>query len=425
MEKIAFLRSFDIEWLSPYVEEVTSGAVGGTRPKLFCTEDPGDLSAYCPEFELLAPQATCEEFVERICRWGADGAISLSWPDENSVRDAAVGETLRSIGIPMVMHGQEITARFSDKWETRRIVRDFGLETPGGELLEAGRLKGNTWSGLAYRHFIEQKAARLGYPLLAKPLWGCSAEGILFIEDAAAMRRFLDEPPEAGVVLEKCLSGELCSVEIIGHDGNYILQPLVWKGATGGAPTLMSERVRICARRQQAETDFLPVARQLRKLSTEAEVCGAIEVEMIYVDGSYQVIEINPRTSGTTVISTAASGCNTFQCLQDILRGRWSADRARALEQHPYCAAQIPVAPALASGPAWAGPGVSGFEVVRTRHFAYHGQDFGELLIRCPAADLRTFMDRLDGLRAELALPRLDMGAVHDELLPELRADAA
>ncbi len=170
---------------------------------------------------------------------------------------------------------------------------------------------------------------------------------------------------------------------------------------------MMSERVRICEPRSGAELDFRPVARLLRELCEGIEMRGALEVEMIYADRTYRVIEINPRTSGTTVISTAASGCNTIQCLLDILRGQWSASRARALRRRSHCALQIPVVPPFDGARLRAGGAPAALEVVRTRNFAYHGRDFGEVLLRCPVEDAPALEDVLGWLRTDcgFALP--------------------
>jgi hypothetical protein len=186
-------------------------------------------------------------------------------------------------------------------------------------------------------------ARELGFPLVTKPLWDCLANGVGFLDGPAALSGYLHTPFNGDTVLERCLRGELCSVELVGRGDEFVVRPLVWKGRTGGKPEFTLRHV---APRPAAEAGFAPVADVLRSLCAGIGIEGNIEVEMIYTEGRYQIIEINPRVSGSTTLPIVASGCNTYACLLDLALGHWSRTRAESRTRSPRrLAFQFPLAP--------------------------------------------------------------------------------
>lgn len=395
MRRVIFLRSYDFHWVAPYLGRMQIS--GDIEAKLFYTDGdcgPGDFPG---NSERLDPQVSCDELVTRILAWDADGVISISWPDQNSIRDAIVGDNLAHHGIPMVMHKSEVTRRLSNKWETKEVARRFALETPEGILLDGDVLNGRGFPIPAYRSMVERRAAVLGFPLLVKPLWGYGTHDIRLIGTESDLVSYLRDPYDGNAILERCVRGELCSVEIVGRDGSYVIQPLIWMGTTGGAPPLSADRFRFSAPRRQADADFIPVAQRLRTMCTELGINGAVNVDMIYSKNTYQVIEINPRTSGITTLSIASSGCNTFECLLDMLLGNWSAERARSLERRIRCALQFPVTH-LDKKLVQAVEREIG--LVRVRSFMLLGRRFDELTIPCEFADSPGLGNRIASLHS-------------------------
>ncbi|WP_251097027.1 ATP-grasp domain-containing protein [Streptomyces sp. Caat 7-52] len=156
---------------------------------------------------------------------------------------------------------------------------------------------------------------------MAKPLWDSTSMGIEFIPDPAALDRYLAARPAAHAVLEKCLGGRLCSVDIVGAGGHYTVMPLIRTGTAGGPPAFTFDDLRYA--RPAPDDDFVSTAQRLVGLCTELGVEGSANVDMIHADGVYHVLEINPRIGGATTLSIAAGGLDTFTALLDILDGTW------------------------------------------------------------------------------------------------------
>ncbi|MDH6135818.1 hypothetical protein P3T37_005235 [Kitasatospora sp. MAA4] len=409
MARIALLRSIEIQQTDPYVGQLSSLCKElDLQLKLFYTDGecaPGDFPG---ESEKLASDLSSEAIAELILAWGADGVISLSIPDENSLRDAVVKERLAAHGVPMVMHGLDATCALANKWETKLVLAAHGLASPAGLLIDGDVLNGRNVPVPAYRDFLTAKASEIGYPVLSKPLWDCLGTGIRFLPDQDALVAYLDDPYDGNTVLEKCLSGELCSVEIIGRTGSYAVQPLIWKGPTGGAPSFAFGTVRYTAPRQEPDAHFEPVAERLRGLCEGLGIEGAIEVEMIYADGDYHVIEINPRVSGSTTLSIAASGSNTYAGLIHLLLGNW-AQESRGFGERRRLAFQLPICPPTPALSAVLGQRL---DLIRASSFHIDGRTYANMVVTC----------EFDGT-ATLAATLLELTLEHGLLAPPVLAE--
>ncbi|MBT2506910.1 ATP-grasp domain-containing protein [Streptomyces sp. ISL-98] len=403
VHRIAFLRSIEIQQTAPYLSRLHDTFVhDGVQAKLFYTDGDCTAEDFPGESAKISTDTTADQLVAHLLQWRPDAVISLSIADENALRDALVKEELARHGIPMVMHGVDATRILANKWDTKELVRSFGLDTPEGMLLDGDLLNGRSLAVPAYGELVERSALRFGFPLLTKPLWDCLANGISFLDGKADLHDFLGSPFNGNVVLEKCVQGELCSVEIVGHEGAYVIQPLIWKGATGGKPEFTFGSLRYAAPRPAAEADFVPVAEAIRGMCARIGIEGAAEIEMIYTDGTYQIIEINPRVSGSTTLSIAASGCNTYACLVDLAHGRWTPEKARQLEQaERRLAFQFP---ATALTPQAIAALESELDLVRATRLNIDGVTHGNVILSCDLAEAHNLLPALQSIAQRFGL---------------------
>ncbi|MGI5484534.1 ATP-grasp domain-containing protein [Streptomyces lavendofoliae] len=326
MRKLAFLRSVDIRRADPYVQRcVRELARDGVRTRLFHTHGEAGEDDFPGERLRVDPGVTPSELAGLVADWGADAAVSLSLPCENALRDAAVKWLLDARGIPTVMTPLATTWALSDKWETKRLLDRAGLDTPRGVRADSDLLAGRGVPVPAYAEALRAGAEEIGFPLLSKPLWDSTSMGIRALPDATALDGYLVGPPEVSAVLEECVAGDLCSVDIVGRPGGgYQVLPLCWTGTAGAEPVFTFGDLRWCGPRPDADAAFVPVARKLTALCEELGVYGSVNVDMIYTGSRYVVLEINPRVGGATTLSCAASDTNTFRSLADMALGRYT-----------------------------------------------------------------------------------------------------
>ncbi|MET9831581.1 ATP-grasp domain-containing protein [Streptomyces sp. NPDC006385] len=325
VQKIAFLRSVDIRRADPYIQRcVRDLARLGIESCLFHTHGTADDGDFPGTRRRLDAAVTPAEVAREVAQWGADAAVSISLPCENALRDATVKELLDARGIPTVMTPLPSTLALCDKWETKQLLVRAGLDTPRGVKADADLLAGRGVPVPAYADALRASAAGIGYPLLSKPLWDSTSMGIRALPDAAALDAYLADPPGVSAVIEECVAGALCSVDIVGEPGAYRVLPVCWTGTAGSEPVFTFADLRWCGPRPRADADFEPVAAKLVALCEDLGVRGSVNVDMIYTGSRYVVLEINPRIGGATTLSCAASGTNTFDALADMARGAYT-----------------------------------------------------------------------------------------------------
>ncbi|MEV6999691.1 ATP-grasp domain-containing protein [Streptomyces sp. NPDC093982] len=325
VRKIAFLRSVEIRRADPYIQRtVRDLARQGIESCLFHTHGTADEGDFPGTRRRLDPAVTPAELAHEVAAWGADAAVSISLPCENALRDATVKAILDALGIPTVMTPLPSTLALCDKWETKQLLARAGLDTPRGVKVDSDLLAGRGVAFPAYTDALRASAAGIGYPLLSKPLWDSTSMGIRALPDAAALDAYLADPPEVSAVIEECVAGALCSVDVVGEPGKYRVLPVCWTGTAGTEPVFTFADLRWSGPRPQADADFEPVAAKLIALCEDLGVHGSVNVDMIYTGSRYVVLEINPRIGGATTLSCAASTTNTFDALAAMARGHYS-----------------------------------------------------------------------------------------------------
>jgi predicted ATP-grasp superfamily ATP-dependent carboligase len=412
MPRLAFIRSVEFEQAAPYFAELADRfAAEAITAKVFYTDGvcrPGDFPG---DSERLEPEVDPDTIVARLVEWGADAVVSVSIADQNALRDAVVKERLAVRGIPMAMHGLGTALQLADKRATKRLLADFGLSTPRAVAVDGDLLNGRGIAVPAYRHVIARQVDAVGYPLISKPLWNHGGIGMRLVGDEAGLHDYLDAPYDGNVLLERLVTGELCSVEIVGSGDRYVVQPVLWMGPTGEGPVFTFGRLRYAVPRPRAEADFVPVAAGLVELCRKLRIHGAVGVDMVYADGVYQILEINPRVSGATTMAVAASGLNTYDCLASIALGRWPARLPEPAGSLRNVTLQFPVhqlTPELSEHAERALP------VVQATTYHLGDLDLPNILLACPPHEAAGLLPAIEALQAR-------HGCLTEEVLRQIR----
>ncbi|MET4642452.1 ATP-grasp domain-containing protein [Streptomyces sp. NPDC055775] len=395
MRRIAFLRSIEIQQTKPFLTALEARLQReDTEAKLFYTDGECGPDDFPGESEKIAGDISADELAKKVIGWGADGVISLSIADENALRDSVVRRRLETVGIPMVAHSLAATSLTANKWETKRLLEEHGFDIPPGVLVDSDVLAGRGLRIPAYVDSILIQTADMGYPVLSKPLWDCMGAGMVPLADEAELERHLTEPHSGNFILERCVSGEICSVEVVGARGQYVVHPVVWQGPAETGPVFNFGRLRYVAPRREADLAFAPVAEKLKKLARALDLHGAVGLDMIYEDGIYRILEINPRVTGTTTPCIASTGFNTYDCLLSILDGTWpdEADHGHGLQR--VCL-QFPV---RELSPEFVHDVTRELDVVRTQSLNIDGVDHPNVIITCELDDRAKLPAKLESL---------------------------
>ncbi|MDQ0418340.1 biotin carboxylase [Croceifilum oryzae] len=325
--RIAFTRSVDIGQAQPFLSYISKYVQKkGYETKLFYTDGECSSDMFPGEIEKVSADVSSETLVNKILEWKADVVISISLPDDNSLRDACVKEILmEKHQIPMIMHSMEATAIMCNKWETKSFLRNLGYAVTDGFLIHGDLINDRGIRYHSYREFIFNKVQKMGFPIIVKPLWDSMSCGIQIMDTVEELQEYLStNPPTADVLVEQFIEGELFGIEVLGCDGNYRCQPLVRKCSNSVRNLFPFDHLRFAPFTNESYP-IQELEEMVLNIASKLEVSGSIDVELIYKDGIFYIIEINPRISGMTNLSSAVSGQNAFQCLLEMAEGEWES----------------------------------------------------------------------------------------------------
>ena len=212
--------------------------------------------------------------------------------------DGTVQELLEVLGIPYTGSAVHACVRCADKVLAKHALRDGGLPTPDWVLLGEIALH-----ELGAGEALPGIEARLGFPLVVKPVSQGSSLGVKFARSAAELPRALVAALSYGtrVLLERYVEGRELAVSLLaGADGGPALALPIVEAVPQGP-----EFYDFAARYDIGRTEFVcpavlepDVAERVREIALAAwellSCRGFARVDMILGPDGPIVLEINP-----------------------------------------------------------------------------------------------------------------------------------
>jgi carbamoylphosphate synthase large subunit len=233
------------------------------------------------------PDLDVRAILERLGDPGARVAVFLS-AHETLVRDCGAARDLRELGHEVVAQSPACAVLGTDKFAMKAFFDGHGFTSPPWARADA--------------------VARLGppdLPLVVKQRHGTQSVGTR-LERLAACRL------AAGEYAEAYHDGVEYSVVAYRDALGCAVFPPVWKGCTSPALVPPWRRLRLCPFPGLAAATDAALRRTTRALAEAADCAGFLEVEYLVTAAGPQVLEVNPRVSGTMRISAMATAVPIF-----------------------------------------------------------------------------------------------------------------
>jgi carbamoyl-phosphate synthase large subunit len=203
----------------------------------------------------------------------------------------------------------ENRARFAD------VVREVGLQQPAN-------------ATAATREEALTEAARLGYPVLARPSYVLGGRGMRVVYDPEQLAALLDEMPPSGeepVLLDEFLEGAIeVDVDAVS-DGKAVviaavLEHIEEAGIHSGDSSCVIPPYSL------GEEMVQRIHQATRALATSLRVTGLLNVQFAVRGQTLYVLEANPRASRTVPFVSKAVGIPLAQWAALVLSGRTLAE---------------------------------------------------------------------------------------------------
>ena len=264
-------------------------------------------------------QDKTDEFVSTITKLAPDVAIAMPGPvggfDWNGIRDSVIAKCLEKNGIKTICYSTETALNTFDKWRMHQVFEQYGFRCPWviyvhNEMFFAG--KDDPFStGNVYQEMILKQVELSPMPIIIKSTTGSSSMGVYIARTFEQAKEYLLSEKNSGdVIIEQFIKGEEFGTEVHGCKGNYHVMPpyRIFSTANNelndplGMTTLKYGPI-------LDESYNVPALQsELKRLAEVMGFAGIMQVDLMYANGEWYIIEINSRWSGMTTLVTASQG---------------------------------------------------------------------------------------------------------------------
>ncbi len=257
-------------------------------------------SVFCDAFERV-PLFHSDEYIPKMLEVCEKHKIQVIVPivDEEVLLLSQNKAAFLEKGIHIVASSHETVLNCNDKLKTYQALLAQGVETTPTWLLE------------------EVEASSVIFPLFSKPRKGLSSRGISLISTVEELQSLRSKSSDC--VVQPYYPGTLYVVDVLNTtDGkNIFALPRIEHESKSG----------VGVKSTTTHNDTLTMIS--REVSEALGICGPANIEFIQTeDGEFHFIEINPRFSAGSILSTVA-GVNIHQQALELFLGK---DRNEALE---------------------------------------------------------------------------------------------
>ena len=375
----------------------------------FCivTQPPGTFLVDMAGGE-LADQSLCcklaqgegaEDIAEEILALKPDLAIAASfWAppyDWFPLKDAMIAELLRKRGVQAVCHSAETAFCCFDKAKTHSLLERLGYPMPKSllvdhELFHCERRVKDVKANV-YKEYILSELQKLRYPVVIKDTLGLSSYSM---EVAVSFRQavaYLSSGRTSGDrLVEEYLDGGQFGTEIYGKNGSYAVMPPCAFSVNRYGITSPKQSVKI-----GPVTRISDMQEMLRRLAADLQLEGCAQVDMVFCQGRWHIIEINPRLSGMTESYAASLGVSVQELLLQTALGKLP-DESRLL---PVMNFKLPIISEGQMAELYALPFVCAVNQIHNRAAKQEREKgYAELILRAPAREMESLSEVFEEL---------------------------
>ena len=276
---------------------------------------------FMPSSTIILESYDTIEFAKKILELKPDIAIAASFwitpYDWLPLKDSFISDELRKAGVKTICHSKETSLLCFDKYRTAAFFQAKGFNHAPGLFVDHDLFfcAGNQTEVCdnVYKESVYRQLKEMEYPLIIKNPVGLSSYGMTVVNSYSEAYGYLNSKKNnSNRLIEKFLQGEQFGAEIYGHDGIYtVMQPFRLSVNQYGitSPKLCEKTGPV--ENPEYKTDELK--KELLRLAKALDLHGFAQVDLIFSNQKWYIIEINPRLSGMTTTYAAAAEMNFYE----------------------------------------------------------------------------------------------------------------
>ena len=276
-------------------------------------------------YHILPTETTVEAFADRMAEDGVEVAIAYSLPDVTfdwyPVRDALVGEALRRKGVRVIAHPAKSAEDCLEKMTFQKFLKENGFLYAEGIYVHSGmfyadrridRIRNNV-----YQEYIRSRLETLKYPVIMKEAAGSGSVGLqVAATPEEAFRKLLAMDGGSDIMVEEKLEGESFGIELYGDpEGYHVSDPILFStgedGVTDPFNSIKYGPIHDAAHHVEE------LKEEMKRLGRLLGLSGIAEMDLIFSDGKWYILEVNPRFSLLSEPVGIMEGWNPFEPLAE------------------------------------------------------------------------------------------------------------
>ena len=271
-----------------------------------------------------------QEMAKEILALKPDVAVAASFwitpYDWLGLEDAMVADILRERGVRVVCHSAKTQMICFDKALTHNFLKSNGFKCAAAvfvdyELFWSERKKPEVRDNV-YREYVLREISKLKFPVIIKDTTGLSSYGMEVVHTMGAVRNYLESKKfNSNRLVEEFLDGPQFGTEI------HCFKSQVGRRVDVFPPLLYSvNQYGICSPKQSVKLGPLnfpqfkcqELRAELERLAGLLDLDGSAQIDLVFHNGSWHIIEINPRLSGSSAAIALIKGKNLPRVLMDF-----------------------------------------------------------------------------------------------------------
>ena len=269
------------------------------------------------KYELLSPDSTTSEISEKIISLNPSIAISITGffrPfDWQGIKDGLIAEKLIQNGIKVLANSVQTQTICFDKILTQNFLETNNFSVPKSisvdhELFWAERNNLDVKENL-YKEYVFSKLHQMNYPIIIKDATGLSSFGMEVVTTFNQAKAFLTSKKNNGnKLIQELIEGQQFGVEVFGTPENYMISSPFQFSVNQYKITSPKQSVKAgpVLNKNYNDDKFYS---ELNRLCTLLNINGSAQIDLVYSNSKWFIIEINPRLSGMT--NTVCQSYNT------------------------------------------------------------------------------------------------------------------
>ena len=281
------------------------------------------------QYHLLEKETSPRAFASFIQELKPDLAISASYwlsPfDWLSLEDSLIAEFLKNQNIKTICNSLQNQEICFNKWETQLALENKGFTVPKSiyinhDLFWAERSNKALLQN-PYKELIFFKLEKMSYPVVIKSLTGFSSYGMDVAKTFPEALHFLTQKSgNEDKIIQEYKDGLHFGLEIYGTKDRFEINPPFLFSLNKYGITSPKQRIKLGPfywnnPEYKKKFKLSSLKSDMKRLWKTFGFSGSIQVDLVFSEGKWYIIEINPRLSGMTFTYCALENCSPQELL--------------------------------------------------------------------------------------------------------------